>query len=134
MNTTPISLHKLASGLLQSLLPLTTKRRTLVLNEIPRDLHVRADENMLAYVLWNLINAAVQSTQDDCIHIEAAVVDDRVMVRVKNAGVFFHRSIAKEYRQIQHVAEQLGGGISVEGSKNYGTDAAFCVANTLEAA
>lgn len=129
MNTT-VSLHKLVSELVQSLLPLTVKRHNLVLNEIPRDLCVGADENMLAYVLWSLINGAIQSTHNECIHIEGITMDDCMMIRIKDVGTYFRHTICREYRQVQHVAEKLGGSISIENGKN----AAFCISNSLLAA
>ena len=142
MNTVPvqaipcpkISLHNLVSELVQSLLPLTIKRYSLILNEIPRDLCVGADENMLAYVLWCLINGAIQSTQNECIHIEAITMDDRMMIRIKDVGTYFHHTISREYRQMQDVAERLGGSISIENGKDHGTNAAFCISNSLLAA
>jgi len=136
MSTTcaKISLHKLVSELVEGLLPLTTKRHNLVLNEIPRDLYVEADENMLAYIFWSLINAAIQSTQNECIHIEALPVGDRMVIRIKDVGTYFHHTISREYRQIQYVAEKLGGNISIENGKDYGTNAAFCMSNSLLAA
>ena len=133
MNTS-IPLHELVSGLVQSLLPLTIRRRNLILNEIPRDLRVGADENMLAYVLWSLINGAIQSTQNECIHIEAMTAGDRLVIRIKDVGSCFHHTISREYRQVQHVAEKLGGRISIENGKEFGTNAAFCISNSLVAA
>jgi C4-dicarboxylate-specific signal transduction histidine kinase len=129
-----VSLHALVSGLVQSLLPLTTRRHNLVLNEIPRDLRIGADENMLAYVLMSLINAAIQSTQNECIHIEAISVGDRLMILIKDVGTCFHHTISREYRLVQHVAEKLGGSISIENDKKYGTNAAFYVSNSVIAA
>jgi hypothetical protein len=128
------SLHNLVSELMQSLLPLTIRRHNLILNEIPRDLYVLADESMLAYVLWPLINGAIQSTQNECIHIEAIIVDDHMMILIKDVGTYFYHTISKEYRQVQHVAEKLGGSISIENGKDYGTNAAFCISNSLLAA
>jgi hypothetical protein len=119
-----ISLHGLVSELVQSLLPATIRRHNLVLNEIPRDLRIGADENMLAYVLWSLINGAIHSTQNECIHIEAVTVGARLVIRIKDVGAYFHHTISREYRQVQHVAEKLGGCISIENGK-----AAFGVVN-----
>jgi len=129
-----VSLHKLVSELVQSLLPLTVKRHNLVLNEIPRDLFVGADENMLAYVLWSLINGAIQSTHNECIHIEGVIMDDCMMIRIKDVGTYFRHTISREYRQVQHVAARLGGSIRIENGMDYGTDAAFCISNCQLAA
>jgi len=129
-----VSLHELVSRLLQSLLPVAVLRRNLILNEIPRDLRVGADENMLAYVLWSLVNGAIQSTQNECIRIEATTVDSHLMIRVKDVGTYFRHIISSEYRQVQYVAERLGGSISIEIGKEYGMNAAFCISNSLVAA
>lgn len=129
-----VSLHDLVSGLVQSLMPLSISRQNLVLNEISRDLRVDADEDMLAYVLWNLIKGAIQSTQNDCIHMEALTVGDRLMILIKDVGTYFHHTISREYRQVQLVAEKLGGSISIENGKEYGTNAAFYVSSDLVAA
>ena len=108
-----VSLHELVSGLMQSLLPLAIKRNSLVLNEISRDLRFPADENMLGYVLWSLINGAIQSTHNECIHIEAVTEGDRLLIRIKDVGAYFPHTISREYRQVQHVAEMLGVRISI---------------------
>jgi hypothetical protein len=126
-----ITMHKLVSGLVESLLPLTIQRRNLILNEIPGDLHVAADESMLAYVLWTLMNSVIQSTQDKCIHIEAMKADQHMMIRIRGAGTYFYHSIAREYRQVQHVAQKLGGSISIQNAMDYGMNAAFFISNRL---
>jgi len=127
-------MHQLVSGLVQSLMPVTIERRNLVLNEIPGDLHVSADESMLAYVLWTLINSVVQSTQDKCIHIEAIKADQHTMIRIRGGGTYFYHSIARDYRQVQHVAQKLGGSISIQNALDYGMNAAFFISNRLLAA
>jgi len=129
-----VSLHNLVSELLQSLLPVTIRNHNLVLNEIPRDLCVRADENMLAYIFWNLINAAMHSAHNECIHIEAIPAGDRIIIRIRDVGTYFHHTISREYRLVQYVAEQLGGTISIENGKDHGTNAALCISNNLLAA
>ena len=129
-----VSLYRLVTELIQSLMPLAIRRRNLVLNGISRDLRVNADENMLAYVLWSLINGAIQSTHNECIHIEGVTMDDRMMIRIKDVGTCFRHTISREYRQVQHVAARLGGSISIENGKDRGTNAAFCISNSLLAA
>ncbi|GGA97852.1 hypothetical protein GCM10011511_21470 [Puia dinghuensis] len=120
--------------MVQSLLPETIRRDNLVLNEIPRDLRVEADENMLAYVLWRLINGAIQSTQNECIRIEAIATDDRLIIRIKDVSTNFRHIISREYRQVLHVAEKLGGSINIENGKEYGMNAAFCISSSPVAA
>ena len=106
-----VSLHRLVTELIQSLMPLAIRRRNLVLNGISRELRVNADENMLAYVLWSLINGAIQSTQNACIHVESIIMGDRQTILIKGVGAYFYHTISREYRQVQHVADQLGVSI-----------------------
>ena len=112
--TTTISLHRFVDELMTGLLPRAVSRKTLIINQIDRDIEVGSDENLLAFVLWNLLDKAVDCTQNECIHIESARLDDSVMIRVRNAGVYFYRSCANCFRQVQHAAEKIGATISID--------------------
>ena len=111
---TPILLHRFVDELMAGLLPRAVSRKTIIINQIDRDLELGADENLLAFVLWNLFDRAVSSTQNECIHIESARVEGSTVIRVRNAGVYFYRTLSDNYRQVQHAAEKLGGTISVD--------------------
>ena len=125
-----ISLHHFVDELTLGLLPTAVSRRTLIINQIDRNLRVGSDENMLAYVLWNLLDRAVNSTQNECIHIESLADGDTTLIRVRNAGIYFYRSISNGFRQVQYAAEKLGGTISID----YNTDTTTTIALTLKAA
>ena len=111
---TPISLHRFVDELTAGLLPRAVSRKTIIINQIDRDLEVGTDENLLAFVLWNLLDRAVNCTQNECIHIESERIGDNTMIRVRNAGVYFYRTLANNFRQVQHAAEKLGGTISID--------------------
>ena len=111
---TPISLHRFVDELTAGLLPRAVSRKTIIINQIDRDLEVGTDENLLAFVLWNLLDRAVTCTQNECIHIESERIGDNTMIRVRNAGVYFYRTLANNFRQVQHAAEKLGGTISID--------------------
>jgi hypothetical protein len=111
---TPILLHRFVDELIAGLLPRAVSRKTIIINQIDRDLELGADENLLAFVLWNLLDRAVSSTQNECIHIESARNEGNTVIRVRNAGVYFYRTLSNNFRQVQHAAEKLGGTISVD--------------------
>ncbi len=111
---TPILLHRFVDELLAGLLPRAVSRKTIIINQIDRDLELGADENLLAFVLWNLLDRAVSSTQNECIHIESARNAGNTVIRVRDAGVYFYRTLSNNFRQVQHAAEKLGGTISVD--------------------
>ncbi len=128
---TPILLHRFVDELMAGLLPRAVSRKTIIINQIDRDLELGTDENLLAFVLWNLLDRAVNCTQNECIHVESVKNDDCTVIRVRNAGVYFYRTLSNNFRQVQHAAEKLGGTITVD----Y-TEATCCtiVALTLRAA
>jgi hypothetical protein len=121
---TKISLHRFVDELMTGLVPRAVSRKSIIINQIDRDLEVGSDENLLAFVLWNLLDKAVDSTQNECIHVESVRLGESTMIRVRNAGVYFYRSSANCFRQVQDAAEKLGGSISID-SWDMGTTVAL---------
>ena len=130
---TTISLHRFVDELTAGLLPRAVSRKTIIINQIDRDLEVGSDENLLAFVLWNLLDKAVESTQNECIHVESVCKGESTMIRVRNAGVYFYRSCANCFRQVQDAAEKLGGTISID-SWDMSTTVALTLRKDLRAA
>jgi hypothetical protein len=130
---TNISLHRFVDELTAGLLPRAVGRKTIIINQIDRDLEVGSDENLLAFVLWNLLDKAVESTQNECIHVESICTGGSTMIRVRNAGVYFYRSCANCFRQVQDAAEKLGGTISID-SWDMSTTVALTLHKDLRAA
>lgn len=124
-----VPLRQMVNQLLTSLQPLALRRDSIILNGIPHDLTVLAEENILAYVLWSLLNGAVNSRNNECIHIVAFVAQDRTMICVKDVGTYYYHAISTEYRKIQYAAEQLGGSISVDNDELHGTNVSFSISN-----
>lgn len=129
-----ISLYDFVNALADGLLPLAVTRGSFIVNEIDKNLDIEVDEHMLAYVLWNLLNRVIHSTQQECFRIDSVVENNCTMIRVKNAGVYFYRLVAQGFRQMQHVAEQLGGMISIDQLGVNGTTVALRLQHQLNAA
>ena len=130
---TTIPLHRFVDELTAGLLPRAVSRKSIIINQIDRELEVGSDENLLAFVLWNLLDKVVDSTQNECIHIESVKMGESTMIRVRNAGVYFYRSCANCFRQVQDAAEKLGGSISID-SCELGTTVAITLHKDLRAA
>ena len=88
-----VSIYQLVSKLITSLQPLAVKRNNILLNDIPRDLSVNADQNTIAYVLSELVNSAVNSTENECIHIEAVFNNEHRMLRVKDLHTHIYHTM-----------------------------------------
>ena len=116
-----ISLHHFVDELTLGLLPSAVSRKSLIINQIDRGLQIGSDENMLAYVLWNLLDRVISSTQNECIHIESVTEGDMTLIRVRNAGTYFYRTVCHGFREVQYAAEKLGGTISIDYTSNTST-------------
>jgi|GEM_PF-843616 len=87
------SVHQVVSQLITSLQPLAVRRNNVLLNDIPRELSVPVDSNMLAYVLTQMVNSAVESTENRCIHIEAIPSGHHTMIRVKDLDTHIYHTM-----------------------------------------
>jgi signal transduction histidine kinase len=88
-----VSLHQLINDLLTSLQPLARSRNNVILNGVPQGLCFIAEENMLAFKLWNLLGLALQAQHNERIHVLALVDDHQTTISVKNADQQFALSI-----------------------------------------
>jgi signal transduction histidine kinase len=88
-----VSLHQLINDLLASLQPLAHNRNNVIHNGVPQGLCFVAEENLLAYRLWNLLGNALQTRQNERIHVLALVDDHQTTISVKNAGHQFALTI-----------------------------------------
>lgn len=88
-----ISVHQLVSQLITSLQPMAVRRNNVLLNDIPKELSASVDQNMLAYVLTQLVNTAVANTENRCIHIEAIPDGNQTRIRVKDLDTFIYHTM-----------------------------------------
>ena len=129
-----VALHKLVNQLLSDLLPAAVRRKSLILNNIDKDFRIKIDEDMLALILWNMINGAITSTQDECIHIDASLNGDCTTIEVKDNGSYFYSRVSDRLKFVQPVVEKLGGCISINSNTSNGTIIVFTIANVRNAA
>src|SRR5258708_35349151 len=101
-----ISLHRFVDELTEGLVRLAVSRKSIIINQIDRELEVGSDENMLAYVLWNLLNRVVSSTQNESIHIQSVSTGDSTAIRVWQAASCVYRACSNAFAHEQCAAER----------------------------
>ncbi len=131
---TPVCLHRLTDQLIKGLIPRAIENGSLIINDIDREMVVQTDENMLAYILCNLLNGIVCHTREESIHIGADIKGDCTGISVGGAGSSFYHSVTDGLLQLQQVAEKLGGSISIEMTRARGTVVSISLFNELEMA
>ena len=121
----PVPLHRLIDQLMVGLLPLVTGKKSFVINDVDHSFRVHADEDVLAYVLGNLLSGAINGTANVCIRVEAVSNEEGVQIRVRNNGTYFYSTVSHGFSHVVQAARQLGGNISIYNQRNEGTSLTF---------
>ena len=124
----PVPLHRLIDQLMVGLLPLVTGKKSFIINDVDQTFHLEADENLLAYVLGNLLSGAINGSENVCIRVEAVCNTDGVQIRVRNNGSYFYSTVSNGFTHVVQAARQLGGNISIYNQHNQGTTLMFYMA------
>lgn len=124
----PVPLHRLIDQLMVGLLPLVTGKKSFIINDVDQTFHLEADENLLAYVLGNLLSGAINGSENVCIRVEAVCNTEGVQIRVRNNGSYFYSTVSNGFTHVVQAARQLGGNISIYNQHNQGTTLMFYMA------
>lgn len=130
----PVPLHRLVDQLMVGLLPMVTGKKSFIINDIDQAFHLQADENLLAYVLGNLLSGAINGSENVCIRVEAVCNNDGVQIRVRNNGAYFCSTVSNGFTHVVQAARQLGGNISIYNQHNQGTTLMFTMATPKQTA
>src|SRR5881394_1016210 len=107
------TLSELVDQLATSLLPQTVEKKSVIVNEVQQEMPVHADKDILATVLSNLLIITVAHTENNCIRVRAKFYGNIILVHVKNDDSSHDGAIAQSLKQIQPLAEKLGGCIAI---------------------
>jgi C4-dicarboxylate-specific signal transduction histidine kinase len=124
----PVPLHDLINQLMAGLLPLTIEKKSFIINDVDRDFSLQSDEQVLAFVLGNLLSGAVNGSENVCIRVETVLNDECIQIRVRNNGAYFYSTAANSFALVVKAARQLGGNISIYNQKNQGTTLTLSIA------
>lgn len=123
-----ISLHNLVDRLMNSFIPLAVSKHSFIINDIDANFNMEADEQVLAFVVGNLLGNVINSSKNVCIRIEAVRKENGIQLRVRNNGAFFYSSVANSFAPVVEAARQLGGSINIYNQKHEGTIITFNMA------
>ena len=117
---TTVSLHQLVNQLMNSFIPLAVEKRSFIINDVDPAISLSADQQVLAYVVGNLLSNAISSTKSVCIRIEAVKKDGAVQICVRNNAASFYHTATDGYSQLLEATSLLGGHIHICNQMNQG--------------
>ena len=138
-NTGPVekqqtgNLKSLVKDLIKGLVHTTTRNNSFVVNDIPADLKLAADAEVVAAVLGNLFNSVATHASESCIRVTAKAYSDVILVQVRDHSI--HTStMAYNLVTTQQIAERIGGFLGVTSQWKNKTVVVFSFPNMPAAA
>jgi hypothetical protein len=131
--STKKTLDQLVSLLAAGSLPAAVHRKSFIVNDVPRALPISADENMLATVLSSILQIVISHTENSCIRIAANINDKIVNVQMQDNN-FNGNVIESDLKQVQTIANKMGGYLSIHTNLKKITSIAFSFPNIPQAA
>jgi hypothetical protein len=107
------SLNQLIESLLQTHRSVAIQNKSLVVNNIPKDLLINTERDMLTSLISSILATVVHYTKGSCISISAKVYHDIILLNIKDNSLINNEAVISSLNRLQPVAEQLGGNISI---------------------
>lgn len=133
-NRTSIPLQEIVHRIAASSLSAAARKHSFIVNDIPTDLSVDTDENLLASVVATLLYTVIDHTEYSCIRVSAKTFGEIILVNVKEVHRAGGHAFDGNLRGIQKLAERIGGAVSVSNNREKSTDILFSFANHIHAA
>lgn len=127
----PVGLHALVDRISMGSMPAATSRRSFIINDIPSGLAVNSNEQMVATVFGTLLNTLIANTKDCCIRISARIYGKIALLSLKESHQANGKNFAANIRQIQQLAERIGGTVSISYDQKKTTTLIFSFTNNL---
>ena len=126
-----LPLHLIVSRISNGSLSSATRKNSFIINDVPNDLEVNTDEHMLATVFGSLLNTVINNTENCCIRISAKLYGRVVLLHLKESHRLNSPAFAGNLRQVQQLAEKIGGTVSISNDRNEVTTIVFSFVNNL---
>ncbi|RYY61970.1 MAG: HAMP domain-containing histidine kinase [Chitinophagaceae bacterium] len=106
-------LFQLVEQLVRSSQPSLTKSHSCVVNDIPEDLLVHTDQEMLSTVISGMLGIAITNAKDSCIRISATMNSNMVNLDLRDYNRFNSYSSASGLRHMQTLVSRIGGTLAL---------------------
>ena len=119
--STAVSLHHLVDQLMDSFIPLAATQKSFIINDVDEAFQLQANEQVLAFIVGNLLNNAIACSQSICIRIEAVKKPEGILIRVRNNANHYYSTVAHGFSEVVAAARSMGGNINIYNQRHEGT-------------
>jgi hypothetical protein len=129
-----ITLSQMAKNLTGSFSLSARENQSIIVNDIPEDLFIDTDPELVASVLGGVLSAVIKNAKESYIRLSAKLYGNVILVHIKDYNNFNYCPVENKLRQLSPIAEKIGGSVSVTSQRNNVTTFAFSFPNLPMAA
>jgi hypothetical protein len=111
-----VCLQQLVNQLLRHSMAVAFKNKSLVTNEIPREVEFPKDKIIVAPVLRNLLSAIINNSRDGEIYISADCFRDIITLQVQERNNYNGYALEYSIKALETEAAKVGGSITIDGA------------------
>ncbi len=126
---TGISLQLLVNRLVSSLPGTFVNNKISIVNDVPRNLQMIADENKVTPVICELLTTVVANARNSEIHISAERYRDIMILNIQDRNNNNGYALDFSIMSIKQQANEIGGSLSIEGKQQRVATVSFSFPN-----
>ena len=127
-----ISLQLLVNRLVSSLPDAIAYNKISIVNDVPRNLQMVADENKLTPVICELLTTVVANARNSQIHISAERYRDILTLNIQDRNNNNGYALDFSIMSIQPQVTEVGGSLSIQGKQQRVATVSFSFPNHAE--
>lgn len=129
INSSPETIQHLVKLIATSALPSALRNNSFIVNDVPVEFKIIADENMLATVLSRLLYCLVNNAENSCIRISAKEYDDIMFIHMKSNRGIGNEAVENDLQHAQSYAKKMNGNIGLNKDEDKITGIVFSFPN-----
>jgi hypothetical protein len=112
-----VCLQQLVNQLLRNSMAIAFKNKSLVTNEIPREVQLSKDKVVVAPILRNLLATIITNSRNGEIHISAERFRDIITLQVQERNNYNGYALTYSIQALETEATRVGGSITINGAQ-----------------
>ncbi|KFD39475.1 GAF domain-containing sensor histidine kinase [Schleiferia thermophila] len=122
INLEPLSLKKLVDEIVKLFQLILNSKNITLINDIPADIILNTDRDLLEIILRNIIQNATKFTQNGKIHLAAVSADLHITIKVKDTGC----GMTREQLDAINTMSEIQSTFGTHGEKGTGFGLKMC--------
>jgi heptaprenylglyceryl phosphate synthase len=114
---TGISLQLLVNRLVGSSQGMAFHNKITVVNEVPRDIHVVADNSKVVPIIDELLTTVVANARNSQIYISADRYKDIIILNIQDRNNYNGYALAFSIMSIESQVNETGGSLTIDGKQ-----------------